>query len=241
MSHYLLIHGAWHGAWCWDTLAKQLRAAGHEVSTFDLPGSGTDLTPPAQVTLQGWIDRTVLALDQCSGPVVLVGHSMGGMVIAGAAGVRPDKIAALVYLCAFLPRVGESLFDLATRPEGATTLAQQEQTPDGLCTIVPADNARVTFYGHCTPQVTDAAIAQLRPLPLSTVMAALPPPSVVPVVLPRFYVECTEDCAIPIALQRYMWGRDTGIQVRTLVSDHSPFASQPDTLAALLAEIQNQL
>ena len=234
MSHYLLIHGAWHGAWCWEPLMQRLRTAGHRVTAFDLPGAGDDYTPVAEVTLQSWIDRTVQVLEQCSEPVVLVGHSMGGMVIAGVAGARPDKIAALVYLCAFMPQVGESLFDLATRPEGASTLAVQQATADGLCTTVPADNARVTFYGHCAPAVTDAAVARLRPLPLATVMAALPAPLAEPRELRRVYVECTEDCAIPIALQRYMWGRDPAIEVRTLVSDHSPFASQPDTLAALL-------
>lgn len=238
MNHYLLIHGAWHGAWCWDELAGRLRAAGHRVTAIDLPGMGADRRPAAQVTLQAWIDRTVQALQDCGQPAVLVGHSMAGMVITGAAAAAPQQVAALVYVCAFLPLPGEALFELASRPEGAATLVRQEPTPDGLCTVVPPDNARVTFYGKCPPAATDAAVARLCPLPVQTVMDPLPAPANDLAPLARHYIECTEDCAIPIALQRFMWGRQPGIRVHTLHTDHSPFVSQPDALAALL---QNQL
>lgn len=237
MKHYVLIHGAWHGAWCWDTLAAQLRAAGHEVTALDLPGMGNDSTHASAVTLQSWIDHTVQTLASCDQPVVLVGHSMAGMVITGAAAVLPAKVSALVYVCAFLPVTGEALFELASRPEGAATLVQQVPSDDGLCTLVPADNARVTFYGKCPPSATDAAVARLCPLPIQTVMDPLPAPASELSALPRFYVECTEDCAIPIALQRFMWGRQAGIVVHTLDSDHSPFVSQPEKLAALLGSV----
>ncbi|MCX7037312.1 MAG: alpha/beta fold hydrolase [Proteobacteria bacterium] len=234
MQDYLLIHGAWHGAWCWDTLAAQLRSMGHTVTAIDLPGMGADLTPAAAVTLQSWIDRTVQALHDSPEPVVLVGHSMAGMVITGAAAALPAKVARMVYVCAFLPLPGEALFELASRPEGAATLVEQHPSADGLCTVVPPDNARITFYGLCSPAATDAAVARLCPLPIKTVLEPLPAAAADLSTLPRHYVECTEDCAIPIALQRFMWGRQPGIVVHTLNSDHSPFVSQPHALAALL-------
>jgi pimeloyl-ACP methyl ester carboxylesterase len=234
MQHYLLIHGAWHGAWCWDDLAQRLRSAGHVVTAIDLPAMGNDTTPAASVGLQSWIDRTVQALHDSPEPVVLVGHSMGGMVITGAAAVLPAKVARLVYVCAFLPLPGEALFELASRPEGASTLVQQNPTADGLCTVVPPDNARITFYGLCPAAATDAAVARLGPLPIKTVLDPLPVTVADLSTLPRHYVECTEDCAIPIALQRFMWARQPGIVVHTLHSDHSPFVSQPAALAALL-------
>lgn len=238
MNHYLLIHGAWHGAWCWEALANRLRSNGHRVTALDLPGMGADATPPSKVTLHSWIQHTVQSLRDSQTPVVLVGHSMAGMVITGAAAVVPHKVASLVYVCAFLPLPGESLFDLAGRPEGASTLVQQTATADGLCTVVPADNARVTFYGNCPALATDDAVRRLCPLPVQTVMEPLPAPASELSRLARHYVECTLDRAIPLALQRFMWGRQPGIRVHTLETDHSPFVSRPDELAALL---QNQL
>jgi pimeloyl-ACP methyl ester carboxylesterase len=74
MAAYLLIHGAWHGAWCWDTLAARLREAGHQIRAIDLPGMGDDHTPLKQVTLQAWTGRVVKELTSFATPAVLVGH-----------------------------------------------------------------------------------------------------------------------------------------------------------------------
>ena len=234
MARYVLVHGAWHGAWCWNLLAERLRAAGHEVVTFDLPSLGDDHTPLAEVTLQSWIDRTVAVLAQSPGPVLLVGHSMAGVVVTGAVNALPEKVAAVIYVTAFVPLPGESLFDLATRPEGAATRLLQLPTADGLATIATAETAGAAFYGCCPPAEAEAAIARLRPQALQPVLAPLPAASGDSTHIPRVYIECTEDGAIPIALQRYMAGRITGAKHHSLPTDHSPFVSMPDRLAQLL-------
>lgn len=95
MSTFVLIHGGWHGAWCWDRVAPLLEQGGHEVVSFDLPGHGEDRTPSVEVTLEGYTDRVVEALDALSEPVVLVGHSLGGTAISQAAERRPEKIEKL--------------------------------------------------------------------------------------------------------------------------------------------------
>jgi pimeloyl-ACP methyl ester carboxylesterase len=105
---YVLIHGGNHGAWCWDKVASLLRKEGHLVEAPDLPGHGKDKTPIQDVTLQSCIDEVCSVINAQSEPVILVGHSMGGLVISQVAEQVPDKIRVLVYLSALLLRSGES-------------------------------------------------------------------------------------------------------------------------------------
>ena len=238
MADYLLIHGAWHGRWCWDNTIERLQQAGHRARAIDLPGQGDDQTPVVGIGLSTWIDRVVEELKAYPSPPILVGHSMGGMVITGAADAVPERVARAVYLCAFLPQDGESLFDLASRPECVSgTALIQEATADGLCLTVTPDSARVGFYGLCPPAAVEAALPRLRPLPLRTVMEPVRLVHTTPPV-PRSYIACTEDRAMPVALQRFMAGRSPGIAIQTLASDHSPFLSRPESL---LLALQNQL
>jgi pimeloyl-ACP methyl ester carboxylesterase len=107
IKRIVLVHGAAHGAWCWEMLAPLLEAGGYEVDTLDLPGLGDDLTPPKDVTLQSYIDRVVQVVSAKPGKVLLVGHSMGGAPISGAGEAVPERVGRLVYLAAFLPKNGE--------------------------------------------------------------------------------------------------------------------------------------
>ena len=234
MAAYLLIHGAWHGAWCWDTLAASLRGAGHHVRAIDLPGMGEDHTPLKQVTMQAWTDRVVKELAGFATPAVLVGHSMGGMVITAAADAAPECVSRLVYVCAFLPKDGESLVSLATRPEGASALLQQIPSADGLSVSVTPQNARLTFYGECSAAEAARAAARLTPQPLQPALAPLKLRNAQAVRLPRVYIECTQDRAIPIELQRFMVKRAVGARLESLPADHSPFLSMPERLLPLL-------
>lgn len=238
MADYLLIHGAWHGAWCWEQTIAGLAAAGHRARAIDLPTQGDDHTPVAGVGLQRWVDRVVEELLRFDRPPVLVGHSMGGMVITAAADTVPERVARAVCVCAFLPQHGETLFALASRPECASdTALVQEATPDGLCLTVPEASARAAFYGLCPAGAAAAAIARLRPLPLQTVLDPVQLRHAAPPV-PRSYIACSQDRAMPVALQRFMAGRSPGIAMQTLDADHSPFLSRP---RELLAALQNQL
>jgi pimeloyl-ACP methyl ester carboxylesterase len=102
VSTYLLVHGGWHGAWCWQRVAPLLRRAGHRVIVPDLPGHGDDPTPIAAVTPGSDVQSVSTVLDTLAEPAILVGHSSGGMVISAAAELRPRVVRALVYLAAFL-------------------------------------------------------------------------------------------------------------------------------------------
>lgn len=115
MSTFVLVHGAWAGGWCWEKGVPLLEQAGHQVQVFDLPAHDQDTTPLREISLAAYTKRVCEILDAQAEPVMLVGHSMGGIVITQAAEERPEKIQMLVYLSAFLPQNGESLFQLASR------------------------------------------------------------------------------------------------------------------------------
>src|SRR4051812_20142149 len=113
MSNFVLVHGSWHGAWCWYKVVPRLRARGHHVDAVELPGHARDWTPPAAVTIDSYVERIHEAIDRAPGPVVLVAHSRGGLAITQAAERRHDRVAKLVYLAAYLLADGESVLDVA--------------------------------------------------------------------------------------------------------------------------------
>ena len=96
MSTYILIHGAWHGAWCWDKVISLLKKEGHAAVALDLPGHGDDKTPIAEVTLQAYADRVCEVTSAQSEPVILVGHSLGGNLVLNYALRRHHRLRGLV-------------------------------------------------------------------------------------------------------------------------------------------------
>ena len=115
---YILIHGGWHGAWCWKKVVPLLEAKGNRVMAIDLPGHGNDKTPIGTVTLDDYVQKIVRVAKARTGPVILVGHSMAGVAIAQAAEVLgTEKVEKLVFLDAFMPKNGESVFALAGKAE----------------------------------------------------------------------------------------------------------------------------
>jgi pimeloyl-ACP methyl ester carboxylesterase len=233
MSTFLLIHGAWHGAWCWHKIVTRLEKQGHRVIAPDLPGLGRDRTPVKRVSLASWREFVCGILDAQSEPVVLVGHSRGGIVISEAAEHRPDRIRMLVYVTAFLARDGQSLFDLAPHPESLVP-PNMVMSDDKSTSVVRDEAVRDAFYGECTED--EVALARLLLQPEPTVPLATPVKLTEAKfgAVPRTYIECLRDKAIPIALQRQMQAALPCQSVRSLDTDHSPFFSRPDELAALL-------
>lgn len=240
MSKFVLIHGAWHGGWCWSKIAALLARNGHTVLSPDLPGHGADNTPVSKIMLEGYTNSVVNILEQQTEPVVLVGHSMGGLVISQAAERMPDKIKSLVYVCAFLVRNGETLGDVAQRDARALVMPNLDVSEDKLSARLKPEVIRQAFYTDCSDD--DAASAQSR------LVAQALAPFMTPVQLsagkyglvPRSYVECTHDRAISVEIQKSMFASSPCRKVWTLETDHSPFLSKPDELASILLSEANQ-
>ncbi len=237
MSTFLLIHGAWHGGWCWQKVASLLESQGHKVLAPDLPGSGNDRTPPSSVTLKNYSDRACAIASAEEDPVILAGHSLGGVIITQATENCPDSIRALVYVCAFLPRNGDSLMTWASQDkESMVNPSTTEEIADGVVRFRP-EHSREAFYSNCAD--ADAAFAQSR-LGLQSNR-----PFDVPIKtsaerwgrIPRYYVECTRDRAITLMLQREMQKHSPCRKTFSIDTDHSPFLSTPNELADVLSQI----
>ena len=241
MATYVLIHGAGHGGWCWDKVVPLLRAAGHNVEAPDLPGHGEDKTPISRVTLQAYTDRVCRVLDAQPEPVVLVGHSMGGIVITQAAESRPEKVGTLVYLTAVLAPSGVSILQ-TLEGDGATL----EDAMARRTMILSADRSYVTFEegtlaGRFYNDCSEADVARARPLLVPQALAPLQTPIRTTEKnfgrIPRVYIECLLDKAVPPEMQKGMY---TALPCRKVISmhtGHSPFFSAPEDLAKNLVSL----
>jgi len=234
---YVLVHGAWHGAWCWDKVVPLLEAEGHSVTAVDLPGHGGNPSDVAGMTLEAYGKTVSAAVYSLDGPVVVVGHSMGGMAITQAAEYAPVHIGALVYVCAFLPGPGQSLLQLADNDPAAQVIPNlQVDEQAGICEVAP--DARVTcFYEECDPAEAAAASARLVPESLAVFAAPADVTEERAGSVRRIYVECLRDRAISIAKQREMHNACPCERVVAIDTDHSPFLSRPDELAAHLLSV----
>jgi pimeloyl-ACP methyl ester carboxylesterase len=237
MSTFVLIHGAWHGAWCWEPVRLELGRMGHRVIAPDLPGLGQDTTPLEGLTLAGWAEHVADLIRGCDEPVVLVGHSRGGVVISEVAERIPDRISRLVYLAAFLVPTGKTLTDMlfldAARDVARDAMVMQ---PDGISSVIPTERVAELFYNKTPAELQVRAAEKLRPEPMMSFMTPLSLTDSGFGSVSRAYVECLQDRAIPIGLQREMQRALPCAPVITLDSDHSPFYSQPAQLAAALLQ-----
>ncbi|MFD7026321.1 alpha/beta fold hydrolase [Promicromonospora sukumoe] len=271
MRTTLLVHGAWHGSWCWAPVTPHLAARGVPSVAVDLLGQGlhgrapdarwarpfdpaafaTEPSPVAGVTTDAAAAALVEQVRLAGGgePCVVVAHSLGGVVATAAAELAPELFAHLVYVSAYVP-VTASVADLLASDEAAGGLVPGLLVADpavvGALRHDPGDPGRrralrEAFYGDVDVATADAAVALLG----SDVSVRLPAQQVAVTrgrfgSVPRTYVVCAKDRAIPEPLQRRLV-RDlddvsaTPTRVIVLDTSHSPFLSRPDELAEAVA------
>ena len=238
----ILVHGAWHGAWCWAALQNELDARGIASLAVDLPGHGASTLPLGD--MYGDAQYVVDIAAKIGGPVVLVGHSYGGGVITEAAHrlrAHPHvQVRHLVYLTAFCVDEGESVGGLAAALPRQDTLLAAAILPgptmaNGVATfVVDCDKARDAFYGQCSAEMSAAAVQRLSPQPMATF--GQPATGAAWKLIASTYVVCERDEAIHPSHQRMMAQRCG--TVYSLDTDHSPFASMPQETANIIASIR---
>lgn len=231
----VLVHGGLHGAWCWEHVLPLLHAAGLVASAPDLPGMGQDQTPLAEVTLGSSADFLARYVSDRE-DVILVGHSMAGPVISECAERIPERLLALVYLAANLVPSGQSMRDAAGADlEGV--MAGVHLSADGLSTTYEHGTALKVFYNTTDQAEAERAIARLTPQPIEPISATLSLTAERFGRVPRAYIECAQDMALPLAFQRRMQQVLPCDPVVTMDCDHSPFLCEPEALALHIATI----
>ena len=237
---FVLAHGAWHGAWCWDKLVPILRAGGAKVVTVDYPGHGEDHSTLAYQSTGTYVAKVIEAIDREPGKVILVGHSMGGSIISNVAENRPQKIQSLVYLAAALLKDGQNFNDINTTPvdfyssEGFTILRADRKSVTVKPSAVPM------FYNGCSAKDMEFATAHLGGEAIAALEGRVHITAKNYDTVPRFYIKTLQDLAIAPALQDKMLAAMPVRQVYSLHTGHSPFLSDPEELASILFAIARQ-
>lgn len=226
MASFALVHGAVHGAWCWERVIPYLEAATPEeaVLAVDLPGHGRrlDARPLEKITLDDYVAAVVEDIESADlRDVVLVGHSLAGITIPRVAARLPERIRRLVYLASVHPAAGKSVGDVMEHP---------------LSPVSRGIGVETMFCNDLDEPTRAWLLENLGDEPPGPMTEAIHPVSV-ELARPSVYVVCEHDEALPPALQHEQARNAGAAEVISFNSGHSAFASRPRELAELLISL----
>ncbi len=239
---YILVHGAWLGAWCWDMVKPYLEAEGHKVIALDLPGHGSNIAPIEEQNMETYTRYVESVLREQAEPVILVGHSMGGMSISQASARVPDKVKKLVYVAAFLPRDGQSAdgLDNGIKPTPWREMAKQgiAVTMDesgNVSELIPEDAIKLLYNDideetgrELVKGLTKENInAQYMAVSLNGAFDAIE----------KVYIRTARDTISVPELQDKMLAATPCKAVYTMDCGHSPYHTKPKELAEILLQL----
>jgi len=237
IHHFVLLHGAWHGAWCWERLRPELERRGAAVTARDLPGHGQDRTPPAQVDLEAYADRVCAELRELDRRVELVAHSMAGVIATAVAERLPGYLTGISYVAALVSRDGESASSLAQSDSGSRLSEFVHSDPQRGTLEIDAAEPDTVFYHDCPAELIAHARTQLRAQPVAPLQQAVKLSAGAWQGVPRAYIVCEADRAVTPATQHDLARRAACDPVVSLACGHSPFFAQPERLADALLRV----
>lgn len=226
----LLVHGGWCSSWVWENLSPELQVP---AKVIDLPGHAGDGRTMWSVTLNDYADTVINAAKAIEGRVILVGHSAGGFVINAAAGKDPDAFDELVYLAGLVPIGGERIMQVA--PKNTTSVMNSGVRPNPLRGIISLNQnvCHDALYHDCCEEIEKRASSRIEAEPLRPGLAKLKLSDKF-YSLPKSYILCTEDNAIPPDAQRRMAKRSDVPVKHEIATGHMPMYSAPSELATIL-------
>ncbi len=238
-KNYVLVHGAWQAPYVWKSVKTNLEKQGNKVIVVELPGHGTDNTFPGAITLDVYKQKVINALSTIDGKVILVGHSLGGMIISSVAEAVPSKIEKLVYVAAYLPTSGQTLDELAHMDPDSQlgVTGNLIFNYDGGTVDVKQDQIVNLFIPDGTSEVQNLVLKNYRTEPLT--------PFINPVKLTdqnfgsvkKAYIKTLQDRVVSPYLQNKMIAAGKVESVYEINTGHSPFLSKPDDLSSILTKI----
>jgi pimeloyl-ACP methyl ester carboxylesterase len=234
---YVLVHGAWQAPYAWDSVQADLSKNGNKVIVVELPGHGADTTAPHLLSIDVYRDKVIDAMSKTDSNVVLVGHSMGGMVITAVAEKIPGKIKKLVYIGAFLPASGQSLTALAYSDPESKLGPLLTPSADQLTLDVKRDSITYLFINDGSPAEKQRVLDNYRAEP------AIPFTNKATLTKENFgtvdkaYIKTLQDIVISPGMQDRMIAAAGITAVYTVNTSHSPFLAQPHVLSDVLREV----
>ena len=235
---YVLVHGMSHGAWCWEALARRLEQDGHRVIAMDLPGHGRRAHERARASVSTYARAVADAMIQAGvANGIVVGHSMGGMVIPKVAELVPARVAHLVFLAAVVLRDGESLLETQI-PAPSRPLLEGLARGGGGAVQYPAAIEWARWMGDLPPgdpRVVDA-LTRLTPQPLAPWTERVAMRRFYAMRVPCTYVRCLRDAAVTPA-RAAQYAARLGVAPIDIDCAHSPMHSALDDLARILEKV----
>jgi pimeloyl-ACP methyl ester carboxylesterase len=234
---YVIVHGAFQTADSWSAVADALRAKGHTAVAVNLPGRNAEGDAAKAVTLAQYAQTVEEIVEQQSEPVILVGHSFGGMTISLAAEAMPEKIRKLIYVAAYVPASGDSMQTLAASDrDNGFTAASFVLSPDyAFATILPDDQRRL-FINDGAPDLQGRVTSAMVREPLGPIATPVEVTAGKFGAVEKAYIRTALDATISPALQNMMIKRAGITETKMIKTGHSPQASGPEELAdALIA------
>ena len=234
---FLLIHGAWEGAWSWEETTAYLEKNGHTVNAIDLPGHGDDKTPISEINMTLYANRVKDELTKIEGQVILVGHSFGGFVVSKVAEEMPEKIEKLVFIASAMPYKGKTAVEVFEEDEGSEFLENLIFSEDKSTATMSRETIKNIVFTGATNEQIDAVLPKL--------VAQSTTPFFEKVIttdenfgrVPKAYIETTLDRVITLKAQRYgqkMLGIEESV---TLEYGHVPLETAPKKLADALHKV----
>ena len=234
----LLVHGSGHESSCWNLLTPYLSQHHNtEVHTVTLSGHGKNFCNPFRVSMKTYIKDVCDKAQSLGGHITLIGHSMGGAVISMAAEARPDLFNHLIYIAADVPHIsGRSMFAEREDHQQIVTDIVKTRLSKGIMFYCP-NGAPQVFYNNCTVEIQSWASQNLSVQPIRPIFSKLNWSQQRLGKIRKSYIECTQDRALKIELQREMQSRMRFNDICTLDTDHSPFLSMPKPLAQTISQL----
>jgi len=225
MTTFGLVHGAYHGSWCWIRLQEELARRGHRALTVDLPSEDPDAGADAYAA------AALTAFAEAPDDLVVVGHSLGGLTIPLLAARRP--VSRMIFLCALLPRPGRSQDDvLGDEPDAVVPTAVGPYVDAQGATRWDPEDAAGVFFSGCDPDTAAWAASQLRGQQWRITQEVTPIDAWPDV--PSTSIIATADRVIDPAWSRRITPEVLGVVPIELDADHSPFLSAAEALADAL-------
>lgn len=235
MATYVLIHGSWHGGWCWKKVTPLLQSFGHLVYAPTLSGLGARshlADCPLDLNTHITEVANIITYEDLS-EVILVGHSYSGMVITGVATQIPQRLLKLVYLDAYLPYEGESELDLWPEEEQVQARSDLEEGRVFREPVSPE------ILGIEDIDTADWVSARLTPHPLTTYIDPPPLGNELSSGLPGVNIHCTKGLVASRTLEFAIRAREMGFEVHKLATGHDAMLTEPKLLTELLLELSD--